>query len=455
MKPDEQRYPADKRLQRAHVQLMQVPKLRFFGSLATFGKVELATNVSTAATDGINTFYNSDFIQTLDDKELLFVVIHECMHKAYKHLIIWKHLRAKNPLLANMATDYVINLKIRDIDPQEKYIRLPTYKDGEKKGQPACLIDDNFKEMNTNEVFIILEKENNDNQNPRPEKENEVGDSGEGKSGGGESGEKDKPEKSEEDDSQGDEYSDKIKKRAEDAHDEHNYDETQRTEEEVKKIDNELDRAIRQATEVAGKGGAQTSREFSDLLRVETPWEEILAEFIKQQVTGDSESTWRQFNRRLIGSDIYMPSMLDEQAGSMVVAIDTSGSISQDIVTKFLSELKAIVTDVVPEKLHLMYWDSQICREEAYTEMDYADLENSTKPRGGGGTNPACVQKRITDGVKTGEYQNLDAVIIFTDGYFYNEGEWEKVGIPVLWAVLKEGGDPSFQPKFGSLIKVH
>lgn len=455
MKPEEQRYPADKRLQRAHVQLMQVPKLRFFGSLATFGKVELATNVSTAATDGINTFYNSDFIQTLDDKELLFVVIHECMHKAYKHLIIWKHLRAKNPLLANMATDYVINLKIRDIDPQEKYIRLPTYKDGEKKGQPACLIDDNFKEMNTNEVFIILEKENNDNQNPRPEKENEVGDSGEGKSGGGESGEKDKPEKSEEDDSQGDEYSDKIKKRAEDAHDEHNYDETQRTEEEVKKIDNELDRAIRQATEVAGKGGAQTSREFSDLLRVETPWEEILAEFIKQQVTGDSESTWRQFNRRLIGSDIYMPSMLDEQAGSMVVAIDTSGSISQDIVTKFLSELKAIVTDVVPEKLHLMYWDSQICREEAYTEMDYADLENSTKPRGGGGTNPACVQKRITDGVKTGEYQNLDAVIIFTDGYFYNEGEWEKVGIPVLWAVLKEGGDPSFQPKFGSLIKVH
>ena len=139
----------------------------------------------------------------------------------------------------------------------------------------------------------------------------------------------------------------------------------------------------------------------------------------------------------------------------MVVAIDTSGSISQDIVTKFLSELKAIVTDVVPEKLHLMYWDSQICREEAYTEMDYADLENSTKPRGGGGTNPACVQKRITDGAKTGEYQNLDAVIIFTDGYFYNEGEWEKVGIPVLWAVLKEGGDPSFQPKFGSLIKVH
>jgi len=80
MKPDEQRYPADKRLQRAHVQLMQVPKLRFFGSLATFGKVELATNVSTAATDGINTFYNSDFIQTLDDKELLFVVIIICCH---------------------------------------------------------------------------------------------------------------------------------------------------------------------------------------------------------------------------------------------------------------------------------------------------------------------------------------------------------------------------------------
>ena len=87
--------------------------------------------------------------------------------------------------------------------------------------------------------------------------------------------------------------------------------------------------------------------------------------------------------------------------------------------------------------------------------MDYADLENSTKPRGGGGTNPACVSRFICACLNTGEYQNLDAVIIFTDGYFYNEGEWEKLGIPVLWAVLKEGGDPSFQPKFGSLIKVH
>jgi predicted metal-dependent peptidase len=101
----------------------------------------------------------------------------------------------------------------------------------------------------------------------------------------------------------------------------------------------------------------------------------------------------------------------------MVVAIDTSGSISQDIVTKFLSELKAIVTDVVPEKLHLMYWGSTVCAEETYDEMTYGNLEDSTKPIGGGGTKPACVQEWVGDGVKTGAYQNLDAVIVFTDGY--------------------------------------
>jgi predicted metal-dependent peptidase len=192
------------------------------------------------------------------------------------------------------------------------------------------------------------------------------------------------------------------------------------------------------------------------LLAVETPWQDILAEFIKQQVKGGGQTTWRKYNRRLIGSDIYMPSMLNERAGSMVVAIDTSGSISQDIVTKFLSELKAIVTDVVPEKLHLMYWGSTVCAEETYDEMTYGNLEDSTKPIGGGGTKPACVQEWVGDGVKTGAYQNLDAVIVFTDGYFYGDrqGEWEQLGIPVLWAVLEHGGNAEFTPTFGSLIKV-
>ena len=423
-------HTAQQRIERAYVRCMQIPKLRFFGSMLLHGETTCTDAVPTAATDGINTYFNPEFVQTLDDKELLFVAIHECMHKVYKHLFIWKKLRKEDPLLTNMANDYVINPMIRDLDPEERFLCIPRYKDGPKKGEVMCLIDDNFEGMDTKQVIDILRKENEEN----PQGEGDEGDEGDA---GGDSD----PE-----------YSEKIMKRAEDQHDDHNYGEDGDTEE----ASIELDRAIRQAVEVAGAGADGVAREIMKLLAVETPWQDILAEFIKQQVKGGGQTTWRKYNRRLIGSDIYMPSMLDERAGSMVVAIDTSGSIPQDILTKFLSELKAIVTDVVPEKLHLMYWGSTVCAEETYDEMTYANLEDSTKPKGGGGTRPACVQERVGDGVKTGAYQNLDAVIVLTDGYFYGDkqGEWEQLGIPVLWAVLEHGGNASFTPKFGSLIKV-
>ena len=456
-------HTAQQRIERAYVRCMQIPKLRFFGSMLLHGETTCTDAVPTAATDGVNTYFNPEFVQTLDDKELMFVVIHECMHKVYKHLFIWKKLREKYALLTNMANDYVINPMIRDLDPEERFLCVPRYKDGPKKGKPMCLIDDNFEGMDTKQVVDILRKENEDKEptglidpslSATPSQPMGGGEEGEGGEGG-EGGEEEPGDPIDGEDGEGNSYSPKIMERAEDQHDDHNYDEG-KTIEEIETANNELDRAIRQAAEIAGTGSNGIARAVVKLLAVETPWQDILAEFVKQQVKGGGQSTWRKYNRRLIGSDIYMPSMLDERAGSMVVAIDTSGSVSQDIVTKFLSELKAIVTDVTPEKLHLLYWDSTVCAEETYDEMSYATLEDSTKPIGGGGTTPACVQEWVSARVQTGNYQNLNAVIIFTDGYFYGDrqGEWEQLGIPVLWAVLEHGGNAEFIPTFGSLIKV-
>ena len=461
-------YTAQQRVERTHVRCMQIPKLRFFGSMLLHGETICTDEVPTAATDGINTYYNPVFVQTLDDKELMFVVIHECMHKVYKHLFIWKKLREKYALLTNMANDYVINPMIRDLDPDEKFLRIPRYKEGPKKGMPACLLDDQFINMDTKQVVDILLLENEEPRIDPPQWGDEPGGGGPhppgpgkppppgGGSKSGTEGEEEKEEDSNSGTQEGgeEEYSEKIKKRAEDQHDDHNYDE-EKTAEELEKTNNELDRAIRQAAEVAGTGSDGIVQKIVKLLRVETPWQEILAEFIKQQVKGGGQTTWRKYNRRLIGSDIYMPSMLDEKAGQMVVAMDTSGSVFSDI-DKFLSEFKTIAMDVMPEKVHLVYWDYSVQGEETYDEMSYANLEDSTKPRGGGGTDPSCVFRQVEEKILTGEYQDINAVIIFTDGYFYgdSEGDWEKLGIPVLWAVIERGGNSEFVPTFGSLITI-
>jgi predicted metal-dependent peptidase len=467
-------YTAQQRVERTHVRCMQIPKLRFFGSMLLHGETIFTDEVPTAATDGINTYYNPVFVQTLDDKELMFVVLHECMHKVYKHLFIWKKLREKYALLTNMANDYVINPMIRDLDPDEKFLRVPRYKEGPKKGMPACLLDDQFINMDTKQVVDILLLENEEKQGTVPKKGKKgvtpppvpPGKNGPCPPGGypippndDDDNETEEPEEDEEKFHHSNKkgpakYSEKIKKRAEDQHDDHNYDE-EKTAEELEKTNNELDRAIRQAAEVAGTGSDGIAKAVVKLLAVETPWQEILAEFIKQQVKGGGQTTWRKYNRRLIGSDIYMPSMLDEKAGQMVVAMDTSGSVFSDI-DKFLSEFKTIAMDVMPEKVHLVYWDYSVQGEETYDEMSYANLEDSTKPIGGGGTDPSCVFRQVEDKILTGEYQDINAVIIFTDGYFYGdiEGDWEKLGIPVLWAVIERGGNSEFIPTFGSLITI-
>jgi len=246
----EHRYTAQQRVERTHVRCMQIPKLRFFGSLLLHGETIFTDDIPTAATDGINTYYNPEFAQTLDDKELLFVVLHECMHKVYKHMALWKKLREEDALLTNMANDYVINPMIRDLDPQEQFLRVPRYKEGPKKGEPMCLLDDQFINMDTKQVFDILKQENEEKQSPiiqkgeKPVTPPQGGrpcvnpppsiPNGDSDTQGGEG------------DSELENYSEKIKERAEDQHDDHNYDDD-KTEEETQKTNNELDRAIRQA----------------------------------------------------------------------------------------------------------------------------------------------------------------------------------------------------------------
>ena len=111
-------HTAQQRIERTYVRCMQIPKLKFFGAMLLHGETTCTDAVPTAATDGVNTYFNPEFVQTLDDKELMFVVLHECMHKIYKHLVIWKKLREKDALLTNMANDYVINPLIRDLVPE-------------------------------------------------------------------------------------------------------------------------------------------------------------------------------------------------------------------------------------------------------------------------------------------------------------------------------------------------
>ena len=449
----EQQFTPQQRLERAHVKLMEVKELRFFGAISLYGENDIGTDrTETAATDGINTYYNPDFCQELDNKELLFIVLHEQMHKAYKHVFVWKHLVKEDPLLANMAMDYVINLQLADLAKAtgEKYFKMPTFKEGPKKGEPMALVDEAYRDKNTVQVFNILKQKNNPPPPiPRPPK----GGSGDGNDGNDHDPKDIPPVNNPSNNSKEEkQYSDEIEELKEKMFDDHNWDsEKEKSAEELQEMAEELDRAVRQAAQVAGDAAGVFAATIRELIEVKTPWEEVLAEFIQNTCKGEDISTFRRFNRRLLGSGIYAPSSEGEAIGSIVIGVDTSGSICQEDIDRFLSEVKVIVEDVVPEKVHLLYWGTDVVAHEIYTEDDYNTLTDTTKPKGGGGTDPHCVVEYVENNILLDS--DVECMLLLTDAYVggLSEAVWDSLEYPLLWAVCPDGYK-EFNPKVGQVL---
>ena len=93
------------------------------------------------------------------DKELAFVVLHETMHKAFKHLTTWKKLHDESPYLANAACDYVINLQLVDMDKSQSVLAMPM-----RDGKPLGLVDEKYRGLNAKQVFDLLKQEQPDGE---------------------------------------------------------------------------------------------------------------------------------------------------------------------------------------------------------------------------------------------------------------------------------------------------
>ena len=139
-----------------------------------------------------------------------------------------------------------------------------------------------------------------------------------------------------------------------------------------------------------------------------------------------------------------MPSGITERIDELVLAIDTSGSISDTAVALFLSEVQSICTTVKPEKVRVLYWDDEVVGDEVYELNELDTLVRSTKVRGGGGTDVECVTAYMDE-----HKISPQAAIILTDGYLY--GGWGKWVCPTLWCVLD---NKSATPDTGKVVHI-
>ena len=140
---------AEQRVQKSHVSLMKNPKYCMYSGIFMIGNTQVKDDVPTACTNGRDTYYGREFVDSLQDNELKGLILHENLHKAFRHVTMWKHLYKEEPRLANMACDYVINLLIHDSDPQGNEVKLPD----------CALLDEQYRGMDAGEVYRLLKKQ--------------------------------------------------------------------------------------------------------------------------------------------------------------------------------------------------------------------------------------------------------------------------------------------------------
>jgi predicted metal-dependent peptidase len=369
---------------------MKHPETALWGGVMMMGSTEVVDEAITAYTDGINKKYGRTFLQTIcpTQAEVNGLILHENLHIGLRHHLHGADMFKEDGDKANKAADYVVNDMITEISKKyPELVQLPR----------GGLYDPQYHNMSMREIYKLLKsKKGGGGGGGTPDKEGEKG-SG---SGGGE-------------------YE----------FDKHDFGKPM-TQEEAKEMDGKIDRAIREGALLAGRLGIDLPRSVTDLLNPVIDWKKELADFVTSSCKGKDEYTWRKFNRRLISNDIYLPTVENETIGEVVVGIDTSGSIGQEQLNAFASELVSICEAVSPDAVRVLWWDTKVHGEQLFTD-NYDQIGSMLKPLGGGGTRVSSVAEYINK-----KKINAECVLVFTDGYLESDVVWN-ISAPTLWMVTE------------------
>jgi predicted metal-dependent peptidase len=117
-------------------------KSPFFGTLALFARFVPDSQISTAATDGRDLFFNPEFLQSLPIQHQDSLILHEILHAALSHPA---RRRERQPELWNIAADIIVNGTIL----QQSGMELP----------PGSLRDERWENFSVEEVYELLQLE--------------------------------------------------------------------------------------------------------------------------------------------------------------------------------------------------------------------------------------------------------------------------------------------------------
>jgi len=350
----------------------------FWGKMATRMRLINADAwCGTAATDGKNFYYNSEFVLGLGSiDKVIFLFAHEVLHCIYDHI---PRTGDRDRKLSNIAQDYVINADLvhysvgKAIDEVEiiydkKYFNWSF----------EAVYDELYENAEKIDIDELFEQLLDDHLEAGPD-----GDDGEG--GDGEDG-------------------DVSKKRP------------RLTREQKEAIKDEIREAVLQAAQSSGAGNLPggIQRIVNNLTNPKMDWRSLIN--MKIPSLAKNDYSYQQFNKKYMQSGIIVPGLNRQEAIDVCVAIDTSGSISQQMLEEQLSEVVGLMDMYEEFTIRVWQFDTGIYGYAEFTKDTAGDIMHY-EIKGGGGTDFMAVFTWLEEqGIEP------DQLVMFTDGYPW--GSW-------------------------------
>lgn len=400
----------------------------FYGLLLMHMIYAVSEEIETACTDGVRITFGIDFLDSLSDSELDFVMMHEILHVVLQHCFRGD---VEDPEAYNIAADIVVNSNIMlENGMKASSITLSKY------GTSMHVAPDGKEghEYTAEQVYVMLPKNLNkkgNNKSPGSavggaKKENKKGNN---KSPGSAVGrakieiskEQHQPVRVWDDHSRWGKYEeddtlrDVWVKRFEDAA------------EAIK---------IRDPSNARGLLPAFAERILKELKKTQTDWRTILNDFIQEEVV---DYSFTPPDRRFDDSPFFLPDFngKEDRVEDILFMIDTSGSMSDDMIAAAYSEVKGAI-DQFNGKLKgwLGFFDAAIIKPQPFSDENEFKI---IKPAGGGGTDFQIIFEYVFHHMS----DKLPAsIIILSDGYAPFPLEKLAGGIPVLWLLNNEEVNP-------------
>ena len=368
---------------------LQVRKeCQFFGALMLFASIKETKKYDTACTDGKDIYFNMDFLKSLNSSEQNALMLHEVLHMALLHVT---RRQNRDPKIWNIAADIVVN----DLILRNTTFILPkgaitdkTYRDKSVEFIYESLLKDNKYKKHKSYIQDLKDGGTNDNSSQADGLEIESY------------------------------WKDKIQ---------------------VLKNSDMANNSDKFGSNATGGLPDGMDREVENILEPEVNWRHALWKYV-----GRTPADFDDLDRRFLYRGLYLEGLMTE-ALEVSVCVDTSGSVSRDLIDQFVAEINGILKSYPHVKCDFFFCDCQLSGP-----FKISSSEEIPMLKGGGGTSFVPFFKYLEKNNEN-HMGSHKVSIYLTDGY----EEFPKFvpKDPVMWLVSADGKETSAFP-FGEVIRI-